>query len=140
MSPAPGVSALDHVLVLSDDVERSREFYEGALGLRAGPRPPLEFDGFWLYAGDRCCLHVADRPQYRAHARTIGLTVPERSVDAGPVDHIAFLAHDYDAACRRLERCGVQPVHNDVAGGGPRQLFFFDPDGARVEINVRPED
>jgi len=32
MSGAPGVSALDHVLVLSDDIERSREFYEGALG------------------------------------------------------------------------------------------------------------
>jgi catechol 2,3-dioxygenase-like lactoylglutathione lyase family enzyme len=140
MSSAPGVSALDHVLVLSDDIERSREFYEGALGLHAGPRPPLEFHGFWLYAGDRCCLHVADRAEYRAHAQTIGLTVPERSVDPGPVDHIAFVDTDYGAASARLQRLGVEPVRNDVAGGGPRQLFFPDPDGVRVEINVRPED
>jgi catechol 2,3-dioxygenase-like lactoylglutathione lyase family enzyme len=139
MSAAPGVSALDHVLVLSDDIERSRDFYEGALGLLAGPRPPLEFEGFWLYAGDRCCLHVADRAQYRAHAQTMGLTVPERSVDPGPVDHIAFVDTDYDAACARLVRAGVEPVRNDVPGGGPRQLFLSDPDGTRVEINVRRE-
>jgi catechol 2,3-dioxygenase-like lactoylglutathione lyase family enzyme len=140
MSAAPGVSALDHVLVLSDDIERSREFYEGALGLHAGPRPPLEFDGFWLYAGERPCLHVADRVAYRAHAQTLGLTVAERAGGPGPVDHIAFVAEDYDAACARLQRAGVEPVRNDVAGGGPRQLFFFDPDGARVEINIHPED
>ncbi|HEX3833403.1 MAG TPA: VOC family protein [Solirubrobacteraceae bacterium] len=140
MSTASGVSALDHVLVLSDDIDRSREFYEGVLGLYAGPRPPLEFDGFWLYAGERPCLHVADRIAYRAHAQTLGLTVPQRAAGPGPVDHIAFVADDYDAACARLQRAGVEPVRNDVPGGGPRQLFFFDPDGARVEINVRPED
>ena len=32
------------------------------------------------------------------------------------------------------------PVRNDVPGGGPRQLFFFDPDGARVEINIPVTD
>jgi catechol 2,3-dioxygenase-like lactoylglutathione lyase family enzyme len=136
MNATDGVSALDHVLVLSDDIERSREFYEGALGLHAGSRPPLEFDGCWLYAGQRPCLHVAGRSSYRAHARRLGLTVGEQAGGPGPVDHVAFVARDYDAVCRRLERCDVQPVRNDVPGGGPRQLFFFDPDGVRIEINV----
>jgi catechol 2,3-dioxygenase-like lactoylglutathione lyase family enzyme len=136
MSGEPGVSALHHVLVLSDDIERSREFYEGALGLRAGRRPPLEFAGFWLYAAERPCLHVADRSSYRTHARTLGLDVPERTGGPGPVDHVAFVTSDYDSVCERLERCGVRPVRNDVPDGGPRQLFFSDPDGARIEINV----
>jgi catechol 2,3-dioxygenase-like lactoylglutathione lyase family enzyme len=136
MNTTPGVSALDHVLVLSDDIERSREFYEDAVGLRVGARPPLEFDGFWLYAGERPCLHIAHRGSYRAHAQTLGLTVGEQAGGPGPVDHIAFVAPDYDAVCQRLERCDLQPVRNDVPGGGPRQFFFFDPDGARVEINV----
>jgi catechol 2,3-dioxygenase-like lactoylglutathione lyase family enzyme len=136
MSGAPGVSALDHVLVLSDDIERSRDFYEGALGLHAGRRPPLEFDGFWLYAAEQPCLHVADRRSYRAHARTLGLEVSGQACGPGPVDHIAFVASDSDSVCEWLERCGVRPVRNDVPGGGPRQLFFFDPDGARIEINV----
>jgi catechol 2,3-dioxygenase-like lactoylglutathione lyase family enzyme len=139
MTSAPGVSALDHVLVLCDDIERSRAFYERALGLRTGTRPPLEFDGFWLYAGERCCLHVADRVQYRAHARTLGLDVAELAGGPGPVDHIAFVDTDYDGACARLERAGVPAVRNEVTGGGPRQLFVLDPDGTRVEINVQSE-
>src|SRR4051794_22848559 len=31
---------LDHVLVLTDDIERTRDFYRDALGLEVGERPP----------------------------------------------------------------------------------------------------
>jgi catechol 2,3-dioxygenase-like lactoylglutathione lyase family enzyme len=137
-----GVSELEHVLVLSDDIDTARRFYESALGLRAGERPPLEFDGYWLYAGDVACLHIADRASYRAHAATLGLSVGDRPGGAGgsgsaPVDHIAFNASDYDAVTARLASAGIEPVRNDVPGGGPRQLFFNDPEGLRVEINVK---
>jgi catechol 2,3-dioxygenase-like lactoylglutathione lyase family enzyme len=140
--PAPAsrpVSALAHVLVLTDDIERSRDFYERALGMTTGPRPPLEFPGFWLYAGGAPCLHIAHRAAYRAHAATLGLTVPAGAGGRGPIDHLAFAASDHDRACARLAACGVTPVHNDVPGGGPRQLFFDDPDGVRIEINVIAE-
>jgi catechol 2,3-dioxygenase-like lactoylglutathione lyase family enzyme len=131
------VSELEHVLVLTDDIEAAREFYERAVGLRSGDRPPLPFDGYWLYAGDTPCMHVADRAQYAAHARAMGLAVAEAgSSGAGAVDHIAFSAADYDAVSERLARAGIEPVRNDVPGGGPRQFFFDDPDGLRVEINV----
>jgi catechol 2,3-dioxygenase-like lactoylglutathione lyase family enzyme len=137
MSGLPAVTELEHVLVLSSDIDRARSFYEGALGLRAGARPPLEFTGYWLYAGATPCLHIADRASYRAHARTLGLNVPERADGAGPVDHLAFAAGDYEALARRLAALGIEPVRNDVPGGGPRQLFIDDPDGVRVEINVK---
>ncbi|HEY2320935.1 MAG TPA: VOC family protein [Solirubrobacteraceae bacterium] len=142
MSDGLGVSELEHVLVLTDDVESTRAFYESAVGLRAGDRPPLEFPGYWLYAGRVPCLHIADRAAYRAHAATLGLSVPERTGGVGgsgsaPVDHIAFSASDYDAVTARLAAAGVEPVRNDVSGGGPRQLFFDDPEGLRVEINVK---
>jgi catechol 2,3-dioxygenase-like lactoylglutathione lyase family enzyme len=137
MSIGLGVSELEHVLVLSDDIERACAFYERALGLRVGPRPPLEFSGYWLYAGDAPCLHIADRGAYRRHARTLGLDVGEHAGGPGPVDHIAFGATDYEAVTERLAAAGIQPVRNDVPGGGPRQLFFDDPDGLRVEVNVK---
>lgn len=136
MTDALGVSELEHVLVLCDDIQGAAEFYERALGLRVGPRPPLQFAGHWLYAGEVPCLHLADRASYRAHSETLGLDVPARAGAGGPVDHIAFSAGDYDAALARLTAAGVQPVRNDVPGGGPRQLFFSDPEGLRVEINV----
>jgi catechol 2,3-dioxygenase-like lactoylglutathione lyase family enzyme len=133
------IAGLEHVLVLSEDIEAARDFYEQAVGLRTGDRPPLEFPGYWLYAGDVPCLHIADRAAYRAHAATLGLDVGEHAGAAGsaPVDHIAFGAADYEAVSQRLAAAGVEPIRNDVAGGGPRQLFFDDPEGLRVEINVK---
>ena len=130
------VLQMEHVLVLSDDIEVTREFYCGVVGLREGQRPPLAFPGYWLYAGDTPCLHVADRRAYREHAATLGLTVSSEPPSSGPVDHIAFNASDYDDARQRLHDRGVATVCNTVPGT-LRQLFFKDPNGVRVEINVR---
>jgi catechol 2,3-dioxygenase-like lactoylglutathione lyase family enzyme len=130
------VTAMEHVLVLSDDIEATRDFYCRVVGLRVGERPPLEFPGYWLYAGATPCLHIAERRTYGAHAAHLGLSVPAEAPDAGPVDHIAFNASDYEELSVRLERNGVPAVANTVPGG-PRQLFIDDPNGVRIEINVR---
>ncbi len=130
------VTAIEHVLVLSDDVERTRDFYCDVLGLETGDRPPLEFPGYWLYAGATAAVHVADRRSYAAHAAGLGMSVPERDPGVGPLDHIAFSADDYDAVMERVERNGLAAV--TLAGAGrPRQVFVQDPNGVRVEINVR---
>jgi catechol 2,3-dioxygenase-like lactoylglutathione lyase family enzyme len=131
------VTGMEHVLVLSEDIEASRAFYSEVVGLRVGERPPLEFSGYWLYAGSIPCLHLADRRSYRDHAATLGLDVETRSARGGGIDHIAFVATDYDELTARLERAGVAAVANDVPGGGPRQLFFSDPNGVRIELSVR---
>jgi catechol 2,3-dioxygenase-like lactoylglutathione lyase family enzyme len=41
------VTAIEHVLVLSDDIDRTRDFYCDVVGLEVGERPPLEFPGDW---------------------------------------------------------------------------------------------
>jgi catechol 2,3-dioxygenase-like lactoylglutathione lyase family enzyme len=43
---------MEHFLVLTDDVDRTRDFYCDALGMRVGPRPPIPFAGYWMYLGD----------------------------------------------------------------------------------------
>jgi len=127
-----GVASLDHVLVLSDDIDASRDFYCAAVGVTVGERPPLPFPGYWLYAGGRPCLHIADREIYNDHARGSGLSV----AGAASVDHLAFAATDYDEAAARLARGGVHAVRNEVPQAGLRQLFFDGPDGVRIEVNV----
>jgi catechol 2,3-dioxygenase-like lactoylglutathione lyase family enzyme len=130
------VTAIEHMLVLTDEVERTRTFYCDVLGLETGDRPELEFPGYWLYAGATPVVHIADRRLYSAHAAGLGMTVPERNPGVGPVDHIAFSADDYDAVIERVERNGVAAV--TLAGPGrPRQVFIEDPNGVRVEISVR---
>jgi catechol 2,3-dioxygenase-like lactoylglutathione lyase family enzyme len=127
---------LDHFLVLTDDIDATREFYARALGLEAGERPPLPFPGHWLYADGMPCLHVADRGAYAAHAGTLGIAVLPAPGGPGPVDHVAFVADDYEEAAGRLEAAGVEAVPNAVPGAGLRQLFLSDPNGVRIEINV----
>jgi catechol 2,3-dioxygenase-like lactoylglutathione lyase family enzyme len=126
------VAALDHVLVLSDDIDSSRDFYCATVGVTVGERPPLPFPGYWLYAGGRPCLHIADRRIYNEHAGGMGL----RSAAPGCVDHVAFAATDYGEAEQRLAAAGVAAVRNDVPAAALRQLFFDGPDGVRIEVNV----
>jgi catechol 2,3-dioxygenase-like lactoylglutathione lyase family enzyme len=134
------VTALEHVLVLADDIDGTRDFYCQVVGLSVGERPPLAFPGYWLYAADdsgAACVHVAERRAYAAHAAELGLAVPDGpDPGVGPVDHVAFNASDYDGLLERLQRHGVRAVTNAVPGG-PRQVFIQDPNGVRVEINVR---
>jgi catechol 2,3-dioxygenase-like lactoylglutathione lyase family enzyme len=121
---------LDHVLVLTDDLEATKDFYCEALGLEVGERPALEFPGLWLYLEGAPCLHIAERASYEAHAATLGLQV------GAAVDHVAFTGADYERLVARLEAARVDAVTNAVASAGLRQLFVTDPNGVRVEVNI----
>jgi catechol 2,3-dioxygenase-like lactoylglutathione lyase family enzyme len=127
---------LDHFTVLTDDIDATRDFYVDVLGMQAGARPPLPFPGHWLYIGDAACVHVAERAAYDAHARTLGTAASPPADATGPVDHIAFAADDYESLAAALERHGVAAVPNAIPAAGLRQLFFSDPNGVRIEVNV----
>jgi len=123
---------LDHALVLTDDLEATRRFYCDALGFEAGERPTLPFPGYWLYLDGVPCLHVAERAAFEAQLDRMGLARAN-----GPVDHLAFDAGDLEAVLARLDAAGVRAVSNDVPTAGMRQLFLDDPNGVRIEVNVR---
>jgi catechol 2,3-dioxygenase-like lactoylglutathione lyase family enzyme len=131
------LTGLEHLLVLCDDIEASREFYCDLLGLELGERPPLDFPGYWLYLGGVPCVHLAKREEYAAHAQTLGLAASARAARTGAVDHVAFDATGYEEIRERLERHGVEAVENAIPAAGLRQLFLLDPDGVRIEINVK---
>ena len=133
------LSSMEHLLVLSDDIETTKDFYCEVLGLREGERPPLEFPGYWLYLGEVACVHVAERGAYAAHARTIGLDASGQAQGSGAIDHIAFAASDYEEVAGRLERHGIEAIENAIPAAGLRQLFVRDPNGVLIEINVAAE-
>jgi catechol 2,3-dioxygenase-like lactoylglutathione lyase family enzyme len=134
------LTKLEHVLVLTEDIDGTRDFYRDALGLDVGDRPPLEFPGYWLYANGVPCVHVADRAAYEAHSATTGIAASPPADGTGSLDHLAFSGDDHDEAVARLERSGVEAKHNTVPGIGMRQLFFEDPNGVKIEINVMPAE
>jgi catechol 2,3-dioxygenase-like lactoylglutathione lyase family enzyme len=126
------VSGPEHLLVLTEDMDATRDFWCAALGLEVGERPPLEFLGYWLYAGDVACVHIADRATYEAHSERIGIPA-----SAAAVDHVAFDGDGYRRVVERLAASGVEAAENEVPGAGIRQLFIEDPNGVKVEINVK---
>ncbi|HTT01146.1 MAG TPA: VOC family protein [Steroidobacteraceae bacterium] len=131
------LTKMEHYLVLTDDLEQTRQFYCEALGMHVGPRPPLEFPGFWLYVGDTPCIHVAEWETYTAHSHKQGIPVSTRGAGTGSLDHIAFNADDFEEVLARLERQGIKPGKNIVRGTPLRQLFLRDPNGVKIEINIR---
>jgi len=133
------LTKMEHYLVLTDDMEATRDFYVHALGMAVGPRPPLEFPGYWCYVGETPCIHIAEWKTYTEHSHEQGIPVSSRAAGTGPVDHIAFNAHDYDEVVGRLERHGVHAERNDPPNAPLRQLFLRDPNGVKIEINIRKE-
>jgi catechol 2,3-dioxygenase-like lactoylglutathione lyase family enzyme len=116
------LTEMNHFTVLTDDLDRTRGFYVGVLGLREGPRPPLGFPGAWLYVGERPVLHViAGRP----------LPAERRGV----LDHMAFSATDLAGLTARLEAAGISYDLRRQPESNVWQLFVSDPNGARVELD-----
>lgn len=120
-------TAMNHFTILTDDVPRTVRFYRELLGLSDGPRPPLDFPGAWLYAGDQPILHVVG-------GRT------REALKAGVIDHMAFSATGLADTLARLTAHDVTHTCRKQARSGVWQVFFFDPNGARVELDFAPEE
>lgn len=117
---------LDHVTIRSSDLARTLHFYQTALGLCPGPRPPFALAGAWLYLHQHPVLHVV---------RSDAPLLP------GVIDHLAFEAHGRQALTASLAGAGIDTELRPVPDGSALQLFLRDPDGARIEIVFRqPED
>ena len=131
------LTKLEHYLVLSNNIDATRDFYVEVLGMQAGFRPPLGFPGHWVYIGDTPVIHIAEWPTYTAHSKAKGKHVSAQAEGTGPVDHIAFGAQDYDSVLERIRKYGVPVQENNNPGNIVRQLFLFDPNGVKIEINFR---
>jgi catechol 2,3-dioxygenase-like lactoylglutathione lyase family enzyme len=130
------ITHMQHYMVLSKDLEKTRRFYCDVLGLRTGPRPPFDFEGLWIYVGDVAAVHVAGQASYEETGRLTD--VAKERHGSGSVDHIAFAATNDDELIASFRRHGVQYRATQVPGSDLRQLFVLDPDGIQIEINIRP--
>jgi len=121
------IQAMDHFTVLARDLAATKAFYIELLGFTDGPRPPFDFPGAWLYIGDRAVLHiVAGRP------------LPDPP--AGVLDHMAFGASGLGATVARLRARKIEYDLRRLPEYGTWQLFFHDPNGAKVELDFSPDE
>lgn len=120
----PRIVGLLHASLLVADVERSRRFYEGVLGLAANPeRPHLGFPGVWYDVGGGAQIHL------------LCLANPDpvdgRPEHGGRDRHTALAVTGWPAMQDRLAAAGVPFT---LSRSGRRALFCRDPDGNALEL------
>ena len=118
------VSSMNHFTILTDDLDATLAFYDRFLGLRPGRRPPFTFPGAWLYAqdGNDPILHVVAGK-------------PRAALVKGVIDHMAFTAQNLQASVAKLQAADVPYELRRLPEFGTWQLFFHDPNGAKVELD-----
>ena len=120
------VTAVNHFTILTDDLPATLAFYEEHLDLKPGARPPFTFPGAWLYAdggkGPDPILHIV-------------AGVGRERLVKGVLDHMAFSGRGLMKAVDKLKQNGVKYELRRLPEYGTWQLFFFDPNNARVEID-----
>lgn len=117
---------MDHFTVLTKDAKATAEFYSSILGMEIGPRPNLNVRGVWLYCAGAALLHVIEKDDV--------------SDGTGVLDHVAFRGTDLSGLVAKLEARKVAYELGRFPSGGPLfgdwQLFFRDPNGARIEVDL----
>ena len=128
--PATTARGLHHTALISSDVERTINFYQGLLGF---PLTELienrDYEGsshFFFDIGNGNLLAFFDFP---------GLDVGPYKEVLGGLHHVAISVDPalWDELVARLKEAGVDHVvHSEVS------VYFQDPDGARIELIADP--
>ncbi len=123
--------SLNHYTIQARDLEKTKNFYEQIVGLKAGDRPPLAFPGYWLYCGGTPTVHLLG---YQAQQKTIP-DGPSYPAETGRLDHIAFSCVGLKDMRANLDAHGVKYDERVLPRLNMTQLFYLDPDGIAVECN-----
>ena len=65
---------------------------------------------------------------------------PSRELKAGVIDHMAFTADGLAATIAKLEARGLPYDCRRLPDRGTWQLFFHDPNGARIEMDFAADE
>jgi catechol 2,3-dioxygenase-like lactoylglutathione lyase family enzyme len=123
-----GLQFIDHftIHVRTADLGRVVKFYADALELQDGKRPPFDFPGNWLYAGDKPVIHLVgtdyDEP------------LSAKAPSSGRLDHISFRSTGREKQRERLRSLGMAFEEADVPASPITQIFVRDPAGILVEL------
>ena len=118
------IDGFQHVNIRTADLDKARDFYVRALGLRVGDRPPFASAGYWLYLGTVPVVHLVQLA-----------SGDMRDAGSGRIDHVAFHGVDLDGTREVLKTASIPFRETVVPRDNTVQIFIHDPDGVKIEIN-----
>ena len=116
---------LHHVSFAIRDLDVSKRFFGGVLGLPEIERPGFRFSGAWYAIGDRQ-LHLIAGSSDTAGA----------SGRSSRSDHVALEVQDVGAVKKTLDDNGIEYAEGGNSNLGMDQIFCRDPDGHVIEFVV----
>ena len=130
------LSHIEHFLLQTADMDKTREWYVKVLGMRVGPSPDFKFPVFWLYLGDKDVVHVTEGGGKVSDNRKRYVGQESQATSgSGAIDHLAFRATGLREMIAHLTSLGVDFKQRQVDDQGLYQLFMFDPNGVKIELN-----
>ncbi|QJB68667.1 VOC family protein [Parasphingorhabdus halotolerans] len=131
------INALDHVNIITDDLEGTSRFFVDIfdLDLRDGPAHLSPEHVKWLYDdNDRAIFHINAKEMQQAYQRET-----QSGPTTGAIHHVALDCSDHKAFIRRLEEHDIDYRMNDIASIKLKQIFFAETNGVLLELNFRGE-
>ena len=126
------VNALDHVNIITADLDGTARFYAGVFDLdrRNAPPPLTPETAQWMYddAG-RAILHINSLDCPRTYQREVA------PGPTGSIHHVALNCSGHDEVVARLAARGLDYKGNTVEAIRLRQVFTLDPNGVLLELN-----
>lgn len=126
------IEALDHVNIITADLDGTARFYAEVFGLerRNAPPPRTVDDAQWMYdESGRAIVHINSLDCPRTYARTVA------PGPTGALHHVAFKCSGYDQMLGRLAQRNLEYQLNEVPAVRLRQIFTLDPNGVLLELN-----
>ncbi len=136
------LSHIEHFLVAADDIDATRDWYARVLGLESGPHPDFGFPVHWMYAGAVDLVHIGPsaRQAGEIQKKYLGRTSQDAGTGTGALDHIAFRATGLRGMLEHLRKEKIAFTQRRANGQALFQMFLYDPNGIKVELNYAAEE
>ena len=131
------LSHIEHFLVAADDIDGTRDWYARVLGMKPGAHPDFGFPVHWMYVDGVDVVHIGPSAKQAGEIqrRYLGRTSQQSAEGTGAIDHIAFRASGLRAMLEHLKREKVAFSQRRANGQALFQLFLYDPNGIKIELN-----
>jgi catechol 2,3-dioxygenase-like lactoylglutathione lyase family enzyme len=131
------ISHIEHFLIAADDLDATRDWYARVLGMRSGPHPDFGFPVHWMYLGEVDVVHIGPSAKKAGEIQKkyLGRTSQDSGSGTGAIDHIAFRATGLRKMLEHLRAEKVPFTQRRANGQALFQLFFYDPNGVKIELN-----